>query len=503
MIEINCTNVIGRMHNFWNNVHFHPTDAIEDDWGKAILDSIARDGVAETVRMYAMLEDIVSMDANGNLKYDFTENDLRLDYMISKGFNILLTYNFLPLCLAEDNDHFQHANKRGTRYKGKMICTSRLKDDSLWEEVCYRYTEHIIERYGVETVEKWYLECYNEPDIPVFFVTELGQPPINTEKRVQEYLRLYRGFSRGVKRVDTRLRIGGPATAGLWPFYEKILEGIKAEGLAFDFFSGHSYGTEPHLLNDGTRPFTHQSIVDKITEYRKILNEYFPNAEMVIDEWGASTCGFYDRDECPQLLFREGSEFAAYFGKLIEQTISADLGVSKLMICLSGQHHLPYDFSGYRNFMGLNHIKKPIYNAYALMRKLGTHRIDAKTDVQELTVLASADTSDRYQIMLSYASEHFDRIIPNLCDTLTVNGIQGKRHVRVWCIDEEHTNPYKHAKALGLGDTFSEEEIIMLREVGEMKPVAEYDVVFGDSENLPIEFTANALVLIEISDTLR
>ena len=503
MIEINCGKVTGNIHNFWNNVHFHPTDAIEDDWGRAILDSIARDEVAETVRMYAMLEDIVTMDADGNLQYDFTENDVRLDYMMSKGFNILLTYNFLPPCLAEDSNHFQHANKKGTRYKGKMICTSRLKDESMWEEVCYRYTEHIVERYGIETVEKWYLECYNEPDIPIFFVTELGHPPENSDKRAQEYMRLYRGFSRAVKRVDSRLRVGGPATAGQWPFYEMVLELIKAEGLDFDFFSGHSYGTDPPYLNDGSRPFTPDSILERIVDYRRALNKYFPDVEMVIDEWGASTCGFYNREECPQLMLREGSEFAAYFGKLVEGAISKELGISKLMICLSGQHDLPCDFSGYRNFMGLNHIKKPIYNAYALLRKLGTQRIEAKTDVKDLTVLASADTSGGYKVMLSYAAEHFDKTLPDLCDTLTLRGINGKRHIKVWCIDENHTNPYKYAKASGFGDTFTEEEIKKLREVAELLPMAEYDAELDGVAKIPVEFSTNALVMIEISDIVK
>ena len=503
MIEISCNKVIGRIHNFWNNIHFHPTDAIEDEWGQAILNSVARDGVAETVRMYAMLEDIVTMDADGNLHYDFTENDVRMDYMVSKGFNILLSYNFLPPCLAEDNNHFQHANKKGTRYKGKMICTSRLKDESLWEEVCYRYTEHIVERYGIERVEKWYLECYNEPDIPMFFMTELGHPPMNTEKRVQEYLRLYRGFSRGVKRVDSRLRVGGPATAGQWPFYEMALEGIKTAGLDFDFFSGHSYGTDPPLLNDGSRPLTPDNILERIEQYREVLNKYFPGVEMVIDEWGACTCGFYNREECPQLMFREGSEYAAYFGKLVEGGISKELGISKLMICLSGQHDLPCDFSGYRNFMGLNLIKKPIYNAYVLMRKLGSQRIYAKTDVRELTMLASADTSGGYAVMLSYAAEHFDKMIPDVSDIITLRGIEGKRRVKVWCIDENHTNPYKYAKAMGLGDLFSAEEIEKLREVGEMKPIAEYDAVFDGNARIPVEFTANALVMIEISDIIK
>ena len=202
-------------------------------------------------------------------------------------------------------------------------------------------------------------------------------------------------------------------------------------------------------------------------------------------------------------MFREGSEYAAYFGKLVEGGISQELGISKLMICLSGQHDLPCDFSGYRNFMGLNLIKKPIYNAYVLMRKLGTERIEAKTDVRELTMLASADTSGGYAVMLSYAAEHFDKMIPDVSDIITLRGIKGKRRVKVWCIDENHTNPYKYAMASGFGDTFTDEEIKKLREVAELLPMAEYDAVLDGAAKIPVEFSTNALVMVEISDIIK
>ena len=95
---------IGILNNFFSHIHFHPTDAIEDDWGRAILDRIAEDGAARTVRMYAMLEDIVKTGEDGRFVYDFRDNDTRLDYLVSKGFGILLSYNFIPPCISSDKD---------------------------------------------------------------------------------------------------------------------------------------------------------------------------------------------------------------------------------------------------------------------------------------------------------------------------------------------------------------------------------------------------------------
>ena len=40
------------------------------------------------------------------------------------------------------------------------------------------------------------------------------------------------------------------------------------------------------------------------------------------------------------------------------------------MLCLSGQHELTEEFTGFRGFFTLNYIAKPIYNAFALAAKL-------------------------------------------------------------------------------------------------------------------------------------
>ena len=36
MIKVNSKEIIFTTPNFWNHIHFHPTDAIEDEWGKEI-----------------------------------------------------------------------------------------------------------------------------------------------------------------------------------------------------------------------------------------------------------------------------------------------------------------------------------------------------------------------------------------------------------------------------------------------------------------------------------
>jgi hypothetical protein len=42
---------VKKQKDFWNACVFHPTDAVEDPWGRRILDRMAKDGAVKTVRI--------------------------------------------------------------------------------------------------------------------------------------------------------------------------------------------------------------------------------------------------------------------------------------------------------------------------------------------------------------------------------------------------------------------------------------------------------------------
>ena len=501
-MKIYADKEVGRIKNFWNNIHFHPTDAIEDEWGQRILDQVSSDGAAQMVRMYTMFEDIVSMDENGKLQYDFTLNDIRLDYMVKKGFDLLICYNFVPFCVAENPALVKSNAKNKTRYKGKMICTAPPKDDGVWEEICYQYTKHIVEKYGFETVSNWKFHCLNESDVANFFMSDL---PNNEEAgaiRYERYIKLYKEFQRGIERVDKRLCFGGPSAAILYDrgsFIQKFSKAVADGEIRADFFSIHTYGTTPPKLNSGLRPFdaentleTHKSYVEEIC--KNVKDDF----EIIVDEWGAATAGYLNIDECPALMFRERSDYAAYFGKMITAYIEAGVPVSKMLICLSGQHEMTVDFSGFRNFFTLNFIKKPIYNAFVLASKLGGSRLESCVDVENTSLLATMDEGGRIAVMAAYASKNFDTPLEDKELALDFDSINGKRKVRIWIIDEAHTNPYALSLREGYGNNPTKAQIEKMREEGIMKPVFEFENDFDENSQIKLSVTNNALSLVEI-----
>ena len=482
------TNITKQVKNFWNNIHFHPTDAIEDEWGQKILNKIAADGAAKTVRMYAMLEDIVTEGENGELCYDFTLNDLRLDYMISKGFDIFLSYNFIPPCISSDTLEKSTVCKKKTRYKGKFILTAPPKSYEKWGEICKKYTEHIVERYGIGTVSKWQLQCYNEPDIGAFFMSYA-----TVAERCTEYCKLYDAFALAVKSISTELKIGGPALAGEYEFMQGFLDHIKAESIPIDFICIHSYGTEPAFITDGSRPICVTNHLEKIRDIIKMASDHgLEDLPLIIDEWGASTAGFMNVEDCPALIFRETPVFAAYYIKLFTLLDELELPVSKLIICLSGQHEMETDFSGFRNMFTLNFYQKPIYNAFCLASRLYENKIAYQTSekCEDLSIYPTASDDGKINLILAYAAEHFDGSEP-LDLTLSIDG---SRTAAVTFIDDNHANAINAYKLLGSPDAPTEAERAKITAAAQLVP----ELKAIQNGELKLTMRPNSVALIEL-----
>lgn len=489
-LTVNTKEEVRMLHNFWNHIHFHPTDAIEDAWGQRILDRVCADHAAETVRMYTMMEDIVTMSPAGELQYDFTENDVRMDYMVSKGFRLLLCYNFIPACIARDTDATSSQSKNSTRYKGKMIVASAPKDYALWEEICRTYTAHIVERYGLERVSGWYLQCFNEPDCAAYFLKNER----DTEVRCREYCKLYDAFEQGIRSVSDKLCMGGCAVAGNIEFWEYFLKHVKETGKRLDFLSYHTYGTTPGMINSGALPISASNSLEIIRSYNALAEKYgFGSVPVLIDEWGASSHGFYNREECPGLIFRENEIFSAFYVKMVSLYEKLKLPIDRMMICLSGQHEMKEDFSGFRGFFTLNFYPKPIYNAYVLAAKLGESKIACEEPENEnLTVLASRSRDGRIAVLLSYSSEHFDEELPDLAVNLSFAGLSGEQEARLWYIDRDHANAYRAYERLGSPDDPTPEQVEEIRKEGTLSS----ETCRFEGE-LPVVMQNNGVLLVE------
>ena len=492
MVKIN-NDVIRKQKRFWSGCLFHPTDAVEDSWGRRILDRISDDKAINIVRVYAMLEDIVYLGEEGEIKYDFRVSDLRLSYLVEHGFNLVISYGGMPDCIAESVANKSSVSKGDTRYKGKLWNSMPPKDYSIWEEVCYEYTKHNIEKFGIEVVSRWYLHCFNEPDLNYFLLAHLPKEDLDT--RLSVYCKMYESFTKGLLRASENLKIGGPAIANQLCFLREFLRYVKKNDLRLDYIAVHNYGTYPEFLLSGERIFDSENNIVNHKEYLEVINsEGFSDKEVVIDEWGMCSHGYWNIEECPPFIARENEVYAAYYLKLVRRFIDVDPNVAALMICLSGQHEMTEDFSGFRNFFTLNHFGKPIYNAHLMASKLGDLLLSADVDKDDLYVIPTKTSDGAYSVILSYSSRFFDENIPEYEETLSFEEDLTGKSIRIYCIDREHTNPYRVAEKMGVRYP-NDEQKKLLREEGRMKPI--FEGVYN-GEPIKLRMTANSSYLIQI-----
>ena len=151
----------------------------------------------EYVRFHAIFQDEVGVyDENqqGKPIYNWSYVDQIYDGLLASNVRPFVELSFMPRKLsATDKLH-------AFWYKPYP---NPPKDYGRWGELVEAFTRHLVERYGIDEVSRWYFEVWNEPNIDFW----TGEPKEST------YYELYDAAARAVKQVSTRLPVGGPATA--------------------------------------------------------------------------------------------------------------------------------------------------------------------------------------------------------------------------------------------------------------------------------------------------
>ena len=146
----------------------------------------------------------------------------------------------------------------------------------------------IVRHYnkGWANGKKWdieYWEIWNEPDGLRNMWCEGARGKASDSKQRQEDVRYMRDkfvkfFVTCLKRLKSEfpeVKVGGPALCWFWPeYFSALLQGCKDAGVAPDFISWHSYGTDPN------------GAIVAAENARKLCDSFgFTKTELIIDEW--------------------------------------------------------------------------------------------------------------------------------------------------------------------------------------------------------------------------
>lgn len=350
--------------------------------GRAVLsmrDSYRRDLRAvkavtamEYIRFHAIFQDEVGFydeDAQGNPVFTFSYVDQIYDGLLENGVRPFVELSFMPKKLAS-NKNALHA----FWYKQNV---SPPKDYAKWDEMIRQFAQHLVNRYGIDEVSKWYFEVWNEPNIDFW----AGDPKQST------YFELYDHTARAIKSVSTKLRVGGPATAqAAWA--DVFIRHCADNKVPVDFISSHVYGNDKAEDVFGTHeqiPRTHMVCRAIAKVHDQIHASVMPNLPLIWSEFNAS---YANEPEVTD---------AAYMGPWLANTIRECDGLVDEMSywtfsdVFEEQGVVKQPFYGGYGLIAEDNIPKPAFNAFSLLHRLGDQRLAVSSD--NILVTKRADGS--------------------------------------------------------------------------------------------------------------
>ena len=306
------------------------------------------------VRFHGIFDDdvgVYSEDSHGNPVYNFTLVDTIYDGLLKNGVRPFIELSFMPKALAFNPDDLHVF-----WYKPNV---SPPKDYLKWDGLIRAFAQHLIARYGIDEVSKWYFEVWNEPNGDFW-----GGVP-----QQQTYFSFYDQTARALKAVDSRLRVGGPATAhAAW--IKAFLAHVASQNVPIDFVSTHGYADDtPQNLFHTNRnvPYDARVCLAVAKVRRQIAASPLPDLPLYWTEWN--------------VMGADGARDTTYVGPALANVIRGCDGKVQMMSFWtfsdvfeeSGPSKEPFvGMYGLRAYGGIN---KPSYYDFGLLHQLGHTRL--------------------------------------------------------------------------------------------------------------------------------
>ncbi len=438
----------------------------------------------QAIRFHGIFLDEVGLfdlDANGRPVYNFSYIDQIYDGLLANGVRPFVELSFMPKKLASDP-----AALHAFWYKQNV---SPPKDYALWDGMIAAFTQHLVDRYGIEEVSQWYFEVWNEPNIDFW----TGKPAQST------YFELYDHTALAVKKVSSRIRVGGPATAqAAWA--GSFLEHCKQNNIPVDFVSSHVYA------NDTAKDVFHTDEAiprDRMVcrSVRKVHDEIaaspLPKTPLIFSEYNASYANEPDVTD------------TVYMGPWLAGTISQCDGLTEAMSYWSfsdvfeEQGVVKTPFYGGFGLVAADNIPKPALNAFAMLHQLGNRRIQVDSDAALATrsndgsiVVALWNYAPPFGTGATYTPPPAN-IGPEKSFTLQLDGVAPGASVQLWRLDADHGNVIKTYDAMGRPAFPTRDQIAKLRLAGEPSPPEKTSLRDG---SLTIRVPSQGLVLIKVNN---
>jgi xylan 1,4-beta-xylosidase len=426
----------------------------------------------EYIRFHAIFHDEVGVydeDKDGKPQYNFSYVDQIYDGLLENKVRPFIELSFMPKKITSDPNAL-HA----FWYKQNV---APPKDWDKWEQLVEKFTRHLVERYGIEEVAQWYFEVWNEPNLDFW----VGNPKDTT------YFELYDHAAAAVKRVNARLRVGGPSTAqAAWA--DKFLAHCKEKNVPVDFVSTHVYGndTAEDVFGTHEKIARNQMVCRAVKKvHEQIAASAYPGIPLIWSEYNAA----YDNNSAVT--------DTAYMGPYLANTIRECDGLTTMMSywtfsdVFEEQGVVKKPFYGGFGLLAADSIPKPSFNDFALLHRLGDTRLEVKSDTALVTM--KKDGSLVIAVWNLFLPEEMGT--PKTV-TLKFSGMKTGKTARTTIVDREHGSPLPAYEKMGSPEFPSREQIVELRKAAELPPAEKVAIKNGE---VTLTLQAHSLALIEIA----
>ncbi|MCL5129614.1 hypothetical protein [Algibacter sp. L4_22] len=437
----------------------------------------------EYVRFHGLFHDDMFpvIIEKGKTVYNWQYIDDLFDRMLDLKVKPFVELAFLPTSMAAEDSK--------TVFWWKANITPAEDSFDKFHDLVKAFTQHCVDRYGIEEVLTWYFEVWNEPNLYKLF----------WDGTKSQYFELYKQSVTAVRSVDNRLKVGGPSTSNFVPdtrfdgetmnneasdavfaaddintlewhgvWIEDFLEYCKKEKLPVDFVSCHPYPTD-YAFNPETgkgKGLTRyvQSVKEDLEWIKRTVSKSaFPDVEIHLTEWHTSPSSrdeMHDRLPAAAYIVKSNLDCIGLTNSLALWTFT-DIFEEK-----GGASSIFHGGFGMINFQGL---VKPSYHAYRMLHQLGNQKI-YKNDY----LFVSKDASNGNISALAYNyPEEYVNAVPSGTNkreegtskklNFTLTGLPSEALFEIEILDKDHGNIHNFWESMGKPEPPTREEIKVMK----------------------------------------
>ena len=435
-------------------------------------------------------------EAEGTATYDFALMDQILDVIVGSRSVPFFGICFMPDDLSSaGSDEEREPGSAGlppeakarTKLTEPWMRVDRFppKDYRRWYDLVHAVVRHAAERYGEDTVSRWYWEFWNEPDLRFYW------PGTH-----EEFMKTYDYAAAAVKAALPSAKVGGCGPADpAHPIFREFLEHCTSgsnhctgsTGAPLDFITFHMKGGPTGRKGIFSRPWDAAGCEPRTPSLRHIIDATSRAMQTIASvqgtgglpvfltecdvDWGTGTSIYHN----PSMHYRNSEYFAAFQCALTRRMLDLRSGFpdNPIEATFLDTFYIPGHrvFEGQRTLITGETIEKPILNALRLLGKLGGQRLAVTPEsLPGAEVLATAAGDDSLRIMAVNFDEAFT--YDRTCRLrLTLEGLtSGGWRCRHYRIDHNHSNAHTIWQSLGRPVVPDDDQLALIQDRQGLEP---------------------------------